>query len=511
MQGVSRLLTNIETLSKQRRMRIGSLCSGSDIAFLAIRDIFAYYKSRHDMQVSPPEHTYSCENVEFKQAWILKHFTPKFLFNNLLTLAKDSAGFDLVSEEEQRLTAVDGLIAGFECDSISGLNADAANNRDAVVTGDGKTGSTAKATLAIVADTLPAWVILENVRNLQTKGPDGKSNLQKLIETFNTLGYACKAMLLNALPFGSPSRRERWYIVAVRVSSDPLDQEHANPQILSEMVAIVDSMKILTMDLKEFLLPEGHDVLLQKMADESESADKVALAARTKKAKPEKRTKKPAQSKSQAEDSLDQVAGVASWMQDHMEAYETCKYPWPPDLSGIPSHLPQRQQELVWLYNKLCPAGGRRIDDINMTVFFGSPGQDVLPCIVSTCTMWYIDESLKISRELHGLELMAVQGWHYSENQMAETTHEQLKDLAGNAFCAFTVVPVILALFSILDFTRLREWVDTPATAEVVSNAVPLSEDEEGEEGEESEAVFESDGFSAETVSEDDLDGMMDL
>ncbi len=40
-----------------------------------------------------------------------------------------------------------------------------------------------------------------------------------------------------------------------------------------------------------------------------------------------------------------------------------------------------------------------------------------------------------------------------------EASHEELRDLAGNAFCAFTLAPVLIGLLSVLDWTQLSSEV----------------------------------------------------
>ena len=479
---LSRVLSNMDALSRQRPLKIATVCSGSDIAMLAIGDMFRHYRDRHGIHVPAVDHVFSCESVKFKQQWVCRHFCPKLVFDNLLTLATGTS-FDIVSNAQCRVPAADGILAGFECDSISGLNSNAGANRDVVATGDGKTGSTARATLQWIKDHRPFWVVLENVRSLNGKGSDGVSNLDTVKLFFKKHGYVCQALLLDAHPFGCPARRERYYIVAVRVSQEALSGDAVSPGWFADLASTVASMHIPTRELSEFLLPDGHPLLMQ-----------TTVSSKTVKGKTRKETKKEP-------DNLT----VASWEQDHMEAFAECQLDWPPRTSDLHAYLPRRKQELVALYSHLCPPGQRRIDDINMSVFFGSPGTDLLPCIVSSCTMWLTDKGRGICRELHGAELMSIQGWAVSEQLLENPVHEELKDMAGNAFCAFTLVPVLIALFSLLDWTSLDrdfDGHDNPLSA-------PPVESECEEEGLETESSADPDVEVLYDSEHDDLDGLI--
>ena len=300
-----------------------------------------------------------------------------------------------------------------------------------------------------IKEAKPAITIFENVRNLHSKAGDGKSNLDKLVQLMNELGYAVRAMLLDATPFGSPARRPRWYIVSLRMSNGPLQGDDCNPPVLAELQKIVEGLTIDTLSLDSFLLPEGDPLLVKKAAvEEKKWAEAEAAKALARAKRAAKVAKQPAN---------DPAPVAQSWEQEHMEAFQQKGWTWPPNLSNVPNcpdSLGRRKQELVFMNYMQCLDGGRRIDDINMSVFFGTPGQDVVPCIVSTSVMWLTDKRQRICRELHGAELMALQGWHPSE-QRGDFTHDQLKDPAGNAFCAFTLTPVLIGILATVDWKDL--------------------------------------------------------
>ena len=57
-------------------LKVGTACSGSDVVLPTVNNALALWRQEFGFQVSF-EHAYSCESVEFKQRWILKHFGKK--------------------------------------------------------------------------------------------------------------------------------------------------------------------------------------------------------------------------------------------------------------------------------------------------------------------------------------------------------------------------------------------------------------------------------------------------
>lgn len=75
-----------------------------------------------------------------------------------------------------------------------------------------------QAFVAFVKRTKPAWVIFENVRGiLETEGGLFARQIRKDLEQ---LGYRCEQGLLNAVDFGVPQSRSRFFIIG-RLNADP--------------------------------------------------------------------------------------------------------------------------------------------------------------------------------------------------------------------------------------------------------------------------------------------------
>ena len=121
------------------KLSLGTACSGSDVLLHIVSDLLVpLWSSTFGVRLEV-EHTFACELVDWKREWILAHFNPRFLFEDLLLLGEDTA-FDIRSGKSQSIPSVVGFACGIECDTLSGLN----YNQDVgcVETATGKTGTT---------------------------------------------------------------------------------------------------------------------------------------------------------------------------------------------------------------------------------------------------------------------------------------------------------------------------------------------------------------------------------
>jgi DNA (cytosine-5)-methyltransferase 1 len=84
----------------------------------------------------------------------------------------------------------------------------------------------------------PEWVVFENVKGiLETE--QGKF-AKAVISSLQHLGYACEEDVLNASDFGVPQKRERYFIVASRVSRNFSFPEKTTTTTISVAEAISD-------------------------------------------------------------------------------------------------------------------------------------------------------------------------------------------------------------------------------------------------------------------------------
>ncbi len=81
------------------------------------------------------------------------------------------------------------------------------------------------------------------------------------------------------------------------------------------------------------------------------------------------------------------------WRVDHVQAFEAASLPWPPvfdaDLEQKTCQLSRRGQEVVWYTEKVSGKTDEiQCLDVNMSIYYGRETEKVLPCLVSTGTVW---------------------------------------------------------------------------------------------------------------------------
>ena len=420
-------------------IRFATGCSGTDVFSLAVSSLQEVLSASFGCSIVF-EHVFSVEVVAWKQDFIRRHFRPSAIFSDITSLL-DGFSVDVTTNEKTCIPHVDWWIAGFECDSVSSLNLNRKDNKACVAVGEEKTGRTAQGVLDYIRLRLPAVVILENVKAINNKDKNsGRSNLDELIHLLNGMGYLVSANPLQAHNFGAPQMRERYYIIACRASCSPpcmqTDPKFQAPAWLVQLPATLLSMQgIPPVALQEFLLPDGHP-RLQKWQEDIFAA----------------REKETARRGAQPADSCG-VGAVAEpkWEVDHLDLFRAAMLRWPPqlppELEAAVRYLPRRAQELVYYYTFRGGGppyvGPETVHDVNMSASWESSTQEACPCIVCSSTLWL----RTLRRELYGGEALAIQGFRHSFQKIEEMRLSQtnLMDLAGNAFSAFCVVPVVLA------------------------------------------------------------------
>lgn len=75
-----------------RKLRVATMCSGTESPLLALRMITRSLFKETGKQLEI-EHIFSCEIEPFKQAYIERNFSPPILFRDVLELANDYAYF----------------------------------------------------------------------------------------------------------------------------------------------------------------------------------------------------------------------------------------------------------------------------------------------------------------------------------------------------------------------------------------------------------------------------------
>lgn len=236
-------------------LRIGTGCSGTDVV-VGVASLLMDTWSHTFGSTCTVKHNMACENVPFKQQFIVQHWKPDVVFADLLEL--DGAVAQDMNGAKVRVPDVDFWCCAFECDSVSQLSKHSKDNRSCVSAGSGRTGSTAQGHLKFVQSKRPPFWIAENVKNLHTKDPvTQESNLDSLIRSANKLGYYVTTASVDAANFGLPQRRPRYYIMGVRVGTsaivDQFEENHSPPVWSSRILSMMEVLQIDPLPWSVFL------------------------------------------------------------------------------------------------------------------------------------------------------------------------------------------------------------------------------------------------------------------
>ena len=196
------------------------------------------------------------------------------------------------------------MVVGFSCKTKSKLNPQK-KHVNVCKEGVGETGRTWKATFDYVVTYVPHVVILENVVDLDDVSdpsmPDEASDASYIQAEFVSKGYAAKWMHVDAENHGSPARRLRLYLIAVRIAAVAnMAPAHA---ILDNVAATIETLQVDAADLSHFVCLPGDPLLdIGPNIPEATAQDPDACF---------------------------------KYQTEHREAYEREKLPYPPDLDTL--------------------------------------------------------------------------------------------------------------------------------------------------------------------------------
>lgn len=467
----------------------GTGCSGTDVTCHALNTVLSHLSEMFGLRVVT-QHEFSAESVDWKQRFLLQHWAPLAAFGDVWDLPKQVA-VDIRNGREVPIAQPLMVFFGVECDSVSGLNRQASQNRGCVASASGKTGSTAAATMDYCEAHRPGIIAIENVKNLAAKNAGGKTNLEVVVERLNALGYAVQCNILPSHRYGVPQSRDRWWILGFLVSSQPIDQTSEDFEMPPSIPAVAAMLIQLQMDpwpLSTFLQDAVVDDRWQKEYQGSQKASQ--------------RSKKP------------KTTQDSNYSVDMLQIYEGIGLAWPPDFPPAfherVAHLNDRLQQTAWFLEN---TKGDHADDeelmadINMSADWLKVKPGMCPCLVSSSMIWLVRQQ----RLLQPSEALNLQGFPPTILQECDPplSCAKLVDLAGNAFNGPVVEAVALAVLACADlksilqkmsaFRAEKAAVVNPATASVVADE-PRDDDEFEVESGESELCETSDSSDPEVV-----------
>ncbi|SCV72512.1 BQ2448_4049 [Microbotryum intermedium] len=186
-----------------RKLRVGTMCSGTESPLLALGLISESLEELTGRKLQV-EHIFSCEIEPFKQAYIERNFSPPLLFRDVTELGGEQAktAYGSIANIPGN---IDMLVAGTSCVDYSPLN-----TKQKTIDDQGESGRTFFGMLDYVEKHQPPIVILENVSN---------APWDEVVKKFHSIKYHAIYVRLDTKHYYIPHTRSRAYLIAVPKSS----------------------------------------------------------------------------------------------------------------------------------------------------------------------------------------------------------------------------------------------------------------------------------------------------
>ncbi|PFH51813.1 hypothetical protein AMATHDRAFT_141817 [Amanita thiersii Skay4041] len=400
-----------------RKLRIATMCSGTESPLLALDLICKAIYEQHDIHLDI-EHVFSCEIEPFKQAYIERNFHPPILFRDVCELG-DPEAHTAYGALAPVPGDVDMLIAGTSCVDYSNLNTQKQDIDD-----NGESGRTFRGMMSWVKLHRPPIVILENVCS---------APWPRVQEYFEKCGYSASFTRVDTKNYYIPHTRMRVYLIAVNKKRSSIPEEW-RALVTSKLKRPASST------LDAFLLPSDDPRIhqaRQKLVQESYNAlDR--RTGRTDWGRCESRHQR-----ARLEEALGSKRPLTSW-----EEGGSCKLPdfawgdW-----GI------GQVERVWdlmdisllrsAVKGVDPSFKTQVWNLSQNVdrTIGSNKVGICPCLTPSMIPYITNRG----GPMVGLEALSMQGLPVDKLLLTRESEDQLADLAGNAMSTTVVGACILA------------------------------------------------------------------
>ncbi|KAH9930325.1 uncharacterized protein B0H18DRAFT_1093698 [Fomitopsis serialis] len=421
-----------------RKMRVATMCSGTESPLLALEQIRRSILEHYDVQLEF-DHVFSCEIEPFKQAYIERNFKPPLLFRDVCELG-DSHATTAYGSLAPVPGDVDLLVAGTSCVDYSNLN-----NEKQGIDDNGESGRTFRGMMSWVKNHQPPLVILENVCS---------APWDRVAEYFEKIGYSADYLRVDTKNFYIPHTRTRVYLLAV-------NQRHSSiPGKWKDWIGKLKRPASSTLDA--FLLPSDDPRIHQareKLVSESfNGVDR--RTGRTDWGRCESRHQR-----ARLEEELGLKRPLTGW-----EEGGFCKMP---DFAW--NDWGVGQVERVWdLMDIIDPSYKTQVWNLSQNVdrTIGSNKVGICPCLTPSMIPYITNRG----GPMVGLEALSMQGLPVDELLLTRETEDQLADLAGNAMSTTVVGACIIA--ALVSGRKLLKEGDDEATYESKNN-MAMTIDEE--------------------------------
>ncbi|KAH8091667.1 hypothetical protein BXZ70DRAFT_952767 [Cristinia sonorae] len=446
---IPKLKTVAEHL-KGRKLRVATMCSGTESPLLALELIRRSILEQHGINMEF-EHVFSCEIEPFKQAYIERNFRPPLLFRDVCELGNSHATTAYGS-----LAPVPGdvdiLIAGTSCVDYSNLN-----NEKQDLEADGESGRTFRGMMSWVTNHRPPLVILENVCS---------APWDRVVQKFEKNKYSATHLRVDTKNFYIPHTRTRGYLLAV-------DKKGSDAP--AEWVRMINNLRRpASSTLDAFLLPTDDPRIHQSREKLAQSSFNAAdrRTGRTDWGRCESRHQR-----ARLEEELGAKRPLTSWDEGGY-----CKLP---DFAW--NDWGVGQVERVWdlMDISLLRSAKLGVDptyktqvwnlsqNVDRTIGSSKPG--ICPCLTPSMIPYITNRG----GPMIGLEALSMQGLPVDELLLTRETEDQLADLAGNAMST-TVVGTCIICACIVGMKLLKSG-DDDRTYEM-RNQIDMDVDESMED-----------------------------
>jgi hypothetical protein len=191
------------------------------------------------------------------------------------------------------------------------------------------------------------------------------------------------------------------------------------------------------------------------------------------------------------------------WKEDHITYFREAGIPWPP--KDIPANegMSERMNEIIYFADQTEPLVDdddndgaeprEQFADLNRSLKYLKKGtgekvfSKKVPSLLATSIIW----ARRAEKKANGLHHMAWQGWdlhmYAGAESLTQVTNPRLRELAGNAFNGFTLVPILIGICSamadIFVASKKPHTVSTPATTPSVVDVISSDSSNDGSSG----------------------------
>ncbi|KAI9808767.1 MAG: hypothetical protein M1825_003920 [Sarcosagium campestre] len=184
-----------------RRLRVATMCSGTESPILALQLVRDSLKSSFGLDLNV-EHVFSAEIVPFKQAYIERNFAPPIIFRDIRELIDSDTATSAYGSKVGVPGEVDMLVAGFSCVDFSNLN-----GKKQQLESKGESGDTFRSIFNYAMKRRPTLIVLENVYNAPWE------KIQQAWET--TANYSAIYVKPDTKEYYIPHTRQRGYMLCI--------------------------------------------------------------------------------------------------------------------------------------------------------------------------------------------------------------------------------------------------------------------------------------------------------